>query len=794
MKPFNLRSACIAGLSVALLAGVPFCGPQTSTASPPVATAPVKYAGVHYAAWFNENSLWDQVWGTNSNPLHFEDGDYTGFTITGTAFGSAPRSSGHGSLSGWEDRYWADSFTGGEAAVGTLTSDPFTVRRGSFRFKAAGWDGASGTDGKNAYYLKRASDDAILFTAKPPQSDAFAWITWDTSAYIGTEVYFQAVDNHTGSGYAWLAIDGQTPVIPAIGEYTSDAESAELHAEMLKDMGVDFALLDNSNNTIWSPTDSIWDSSKAIAEGFSAVPGGPKAAIMLSITTWDGDTTRVQRLLTKNYTTGYPWIPANSGDLFLEKVSRVYNELANDPDKYFYYEDKPLLALFVSASGTVYDEHNVDQTPNGKLADSWNPVIPDTGGAKLRDLFTIRWVGAFQNTGNPKFVQTSGDTLKAHNGHWSWEDGTPQSWASRSSVWGDTPESVTVSPYARTPLQERNNGITFDTMWSRAIEVDPTIIVLHTWNEFSTSGDENSPEQSQSIEPTKYHFTDTYAEAAKDYIAHFKSFRMDIGLYDTYGRSIYMVNRKDDYGSSTMQFGFQSAYAMDRGANVELLAGDFNGDGKTDIALRNIDNGTIAIRWAPYFTVEATGDRPAETIVTLEAGSRYKAFTGDFNGDGVADIGFYDTLGGSGGTGGFIIRYNDGSAGFSTSYNWAWALSGSYQYSSADINGDGKWDLVYRDPATGTIHLALAGVDGLQTKPTVSYTYSWTAGTGLQLFTGNMHGTAYHGLGLRNSSDGKFYLRRNLNTVTGTTWNFGDEQQYTWATGAHYLPMTGDFR
>ncbi|HEY0827820.1 MAG TPA: VCBS repeat-containing protein, partial [Bacilli bacterium] len=625
------------------------------------------------------------------------------------------------------------------------------------------------------------------------------WITWDTSSYSGTSVYFEAVDNHTGSGYAWLAVDGQDPIIPTIGRYNSTQAVGQSHGQTFKNMGIDFAFVDNTNNTIWgsgnasNPTDYIWDNTKATADGFAQVIGGPKVAALLSITSWDGPSTQVQRLF-KNYAVAYPWIPTNAGDLFLQKVGMVYNELGYNSAKYFYYEGKPLLGLYVAPAATVYDENDVDQTATtGKLPDSWNPVIPNTGGQTIRQLFTIRWVGAFINgSGNPKYVASTGDTLKAFRGHWSWEDGTPQSWASRANSWGDTPEAVTVSPYARNPIQGRNNGITFRDMWYRAFDVDPLISVIHTWNEFASSGDEFSIENSQSIEPTTLYYKDTYKNLAQNYITHFKKSRMDIGLYDSFGRQIYFKNRKNDYSGYTFEFGHETSYSMDRGSGVESLSGDFDGNGRTDIALRNIADGTIAIRYSPFFTVESSGGQPGEKVVTLESGSRYKAFVGDFNGDGKADIGFYDSVGGGGP--GFIIRYNDGNSNFGTVYTWAWSLSGSYQYGSAKINNDGRWDIVYRDPSTGTISFAFANSDGLQTKPTSIYTYSWASGTHYQLMTGDANSDNYGDIGVRDTSNGAIFMRENFKNSTGSTWNFGNEKGMVWASGSHYLPITGDFR
>ncbi|WP_391570615.1 discoidin domain-containing protein [Cohnella sp.] len=138
----------------------------------------------------------------------FEIGSWAGWTATGTAFGDSPQAySPLGSVDGVRGTYYAASYPGGEAATGTLKSRNFRLENGTFSFRKAGYDGPSGTSGLNYFYLRRASDGAVLFSAKPPQSDAFAIETWDVSAYVGTEVYFEAVDGHSAGANAWLAVD-----------------------------------------------------------------------------------------------------------------------------------------------------------------------------------------------------------------------------------------------------------------------------------------------------------------------------------------------------------------------------------------------------------------------------------------------------------------------------------------------------------------------------------------------------------------------------------------------------------
>jgi murein DD-endopeptidase MepM/ murein hydrolase activator NlpD len=65
---------------------------------------------------------------------------------------------------------------------------------------------------------------------------------------------------------------------------------------------------------------------------------------------------------------------------------------------------------------------------------------------------------------------------------------------------------------------------------------------------------------------------------------------------------------------------------------LQPITGDWNGDGKTDIGLRRISNGTFYLRtgpsWAQSTVAWATG-----------VGSDLQPITGDWNGDGKTDIG-----------------------------------------------------------------------------------------------------------------------------------------------------------
>ncbi|MEY9840850.1 GH32 C-terminal domain-containing protein [Streptacidiphilus sp. EB103A] len=71
----------------------------------------------------------------------FESGTYGAWAPSGTAFGDAPAAgalAGQSTVTGAEGAYFADSFNGGDASTGTLTSPAFTVTSNYINFKVGG--------------------------------------------------------------------------------------------------------------------------------------------------------------------------------------------------------------------------------------------------------------------------------------------------------------------------------------------------------------------------------------------------------------------------------------------------------------------------------------------------------------------------------------------------------------------------------------------------------------------------------------------------------------------------------
>lgn len=282
---------------------------------------------------------------------------------------------------------------------------------------------------------------------------------------------------------------------PSLGYYASDDRAViRQHAAWLADAGVDFVLMDWSNNIgyVYDPTkkrpdfDMIEGATFAVFQEFGRLraEGKPTPAIALMA--------------------GVTGAPEAATDGRLQrKADQIWNQFAANPLYRPLLQTslgKPLLVVYVNTP-----------SPFQSGVPAWNDPR-----------FTVRWMTGYiteqSNLRTPDLV--------SKYGYWSWEDRGPQTYP----VHGGRPEAMVVLAATRPqgkpgdkyyiPAAPRDHGATFRREWARADQIGPKFALVVSWNEWSR-GEQPSPEVSKDIEPSK-EFGRLYLDLLKQQIAIFK--------------------------------------------------------------------------------------------------------------------------------------------------------------------------------------------------------------------------------------------------------------------------------
>ena len=260
----------------------------------------------------------------------FESGSYENWTIEGAAFGEGPVSQGleGQEVSGWEGKYFATSFHGGEGPTGRLISKPFRITE---RYIACRIGAGRYPDETS---LSVVIDGKVVRAVTGTQHDPLVARYCDVSEFIGRRAHLEIADRRSGiRGHVNVDQIYFTNLPPL-----DDVPFSEDHAQF-GDMAL--TALDGD-----AAATAVWKSREAFLEEFagSGARGGPDqathpvgekrcGAVASSLRLEAGESKQLTFLLTWRFpnrhqgTRGSGWgQPADTG----EWVGNMYNNWFGD--------------------------------------------------------------------------------------------------------------------------------------------------------------------------------------------------------------------------------------------------------------------------------------------------------------------------------------------------------------------------------------------------------------------------------------------------------------------------------
>ncbi len=166
--------------------------------------------------------------------------------------------------------------------------------------------------------------------------------------------------------------------------------------------------------------------------------------------------------------------------------------------------------------------------------------------------------------------------------------------------------------------------------------------------------------------------------------------------YNRVDITLYNQNQPTGLG-----FGFDLTSVVDLMSSsiviLPQLSGDFNADGRADIATYDAGSGKVMVERSNG------GTFAAKELWISGFGVNGRPVTGDFNGDGRMDIGSFDPANGN-----WKVALSDGSRFNDQSAAWISGFGAGEDPSAGDFNGDGLTDILTFYKSSGNLYVRIA--------------------------------------------------------------------------------------
>jgi Ca2+-binding RTX toxin-like protein len=233
----------------------------------------------------------------------------------------------------------------------------------------------------------------------------------------------------------------------------------------------------------------------------------------------------------------------------------------------------------------------------------------------------------------------------------------------------------------------------------------------------------------------------------------------------TFSRSIAWSWNVANAGETDNLFGVEVARFADRNVALrEAARSDVSGDGTSDLVFYSASAGLIS-----YYEMNPAGGYTWKNIGGVGAG--YTPYTGDFNGDGEADVLWFN--------GSSLSYYDVNTSGGGYVWNNIGGVSPGFTPIVGDYDGDGTSDIAFFNQTTG----ALSWYD---INPAGGYTWKniGSVGPGFTPLTGDFNGDGETDIGWFNGTSLSYY---DITNTGGYAWN------NIGSVGPGHTPLTGDF-